>query len=68
VTVDLSILIVNYKNSATLPDCLDSIYKTIQDLRFEVILVDNGSGDAGLKRCGLKKRSGNVSANSADPK
>lgn len=48
-TVDLSILIVNYKNSATLPDCLDSIYKTTSGLEFEVILVDNGSKDAGLK-------------------
>jgi len=49
VTVDLSILIVNYKNSATLPDCLDSIYKTTLGLKFEVIVVDNSSGDRGIK-------------------
>ncbi len=48
-TVDLSILIVNYKNSATLPDCLNSIYKTVQDLEFEVILVDNDSADEDLQ-------------------
>jgi GT2 family glycosyltransferase len=47
--VDLSILIVNYKNSATLPDCLDSVYKTTQGLKFEVIVVDNDSKDTGLK-------------------
>jgi GT2 family glycosyltransferase len=47
--VDLSILIVNYKNSATLPDCLDSVYKTTDGLNFEVIVVDNGSKDKGLK-------------------
>jgi GT2 family glycosyltransferase len=47
--VDLSILIVNYKNSATLPDCLDSVYKTTEGLEFEVIVVDNGSRDTGLK-------------------
>ncbi|MCH8312743.1 MAG: glycosyltransferase family 2 protein [Nitrospinae bacterium] len=47
--MDLSILIVNYKNSATLPDCLDSVYKTTRGLEFEVIVVDNGSGDGGLK-------------------
>jgi N-acetylglucosaminyl-diphospho-decaprenol L-rhamnosyltransferase len=32
-----------------LPDCLDSIYKTVQDMEFEVIAVDNASGDEGLK-------------------
>jgi GT2 family glycosyltransferase len=46
--MDLSILIVNYKNSATLPDCLDSIFRTTQGLEFEVIVVDNGSQDEGL--------------------
>lgn len=47
--MDLSILIVNYKNSATLPDCLDSVYKTTEGLNFEVIVIDNGSEDRGLK-------------------
>lgn len=48
-TVDLSILIVNYNNSATLPDCLDSIDITVRGLEYEVIVVDNASGDEGLK-------------------
>ena len=47
--VDLSILIVNYRNSATLIDCLGSIFKTTHDLEFEVILVDNDSRDEGLE-------------------
>jgi N-acetylglucosaminyl-diphospho-decaprenol L-rhamnosyltransferase len=47
--VDLSILIINYRNSATLRDCLDSIFATTHDLKFEVIVVDNNSMDEGLK-------------------
>ena len=46
--MNLSIVIVNYKNSATLRDCLDSIYKTTHDLEFEVIVIDNYSRDEGL--------------------
>jgi GT2 family glycosyltransferase len=49
INVDLSILIINYRNSATLADCLDSIYKTTHDLEFEVIVVDNDSREEGLK-------------------
>lgn len=47
--MDLSILIINYRNSATLADCLDSIFATTHDLEFEVIVVDNNSRDQGLK-------------------
>lgn len=47
--MNLSILIVNYKNSATLLDCLDSIYRTTHDLDFEVIVMDNNSRDEGLQ-------------------
>ena len=47
--VDLSILIINYRNSATLIDCLDSVFTTTHDLEFEVIVVDNDSRDEGLE-------------------
>ncbi|GJL77333.1 MAG: hypothetical protein NPINA01_03220 [Nitrospinaceae bacterium] len=47
--MDLSILIINYRNSRTLLDCLDSIFKTIYGLRFEVIVIDNNSEDEGFE-------------------
>jgi len=47
--VDLSIIIVNYHHSHMLGDCLESVYRTIEKIQFEVILVDNSSNDNGLK-------------------
>ena len=47
--VDLSIIIVNYHHSHILSDCLESVYKTIEKIQFEIILVDNSSKDDGLK-------------------
>ena len=32
-----------------LGDCLESVYRTIEKIQFEVILVDNSSNDNGLK-------------------
>lgn len=44
--MDLSIIIVNYKSQGKLKTCLDSILKADnQGLRFEIILVENNSGD-----------------------
>lgn len=42
---DLSIIIVNYKTPALVVDCLRTVYKETENLRFEVIVVDNASGD-----------------------
>jgi GT2 family glycosyltransferase len=47
--VDLSCIIVNYKNSDPLKDCLASLYQTIQGIEFEVIIVDNSENDLGLQ-------------------
>ena len=47
--VDLSIIIVNYHHSHMLDNCLESVYRTIEKIQFEVILVDNSSKDDGLK-------------------
>ncbi len=47
--MDLSCIIVNYKNSEPLKDCLASIYKTVQEIDFEVIIVDNSENDPGLQ-------------------
>lgn len=42
--VDLSILIVHHRNRQLLEQCLDSIYKETS-VNFEIIVVDNCSGD-----------------------
>ncbi len=47
--MDLSIVIVNYHNSHTLADCLESVFKTVQGIEFEVIVVNNSARDAGLE-------------------
>ena len=47
--VDLSIIIVNYHHSHMLDNCLESVYRTIEKIQFEVILVDNSSKDDGLE-------------------
>jgi N-acetylglucosaminyl-diphospho-decaprenol L-rhamnosyltransferase len=43
--LDLSIIIVNWNTRQMLADCLDSIKATLENLTFEVIVVDNGSTD-----------------------
>jgi N-acetylglucosaminyl-diphospho-decaprenol L-rhamnosyltransferase len=47
--VDLSCIIVNYKNSESLKDCLVSLYQTVQEIDFETIIVDNSENDLGIK-------------------
>lgn len=44
-TLDLSIVIVNYKSMDYLRRCLESIYNHEQDVSYEVIVVDNFSQD-----------------------
>ncbi|PIT95407.1 hypothetical protein COT98_00050 [Candidatus Falkowbacteria bacterium CG10_big_fil_rev_8_21_14_0_10_39_9] len=44
--MDLSIIIVNYKSKLKTAHCLEAIFKSdLKSLKFEVILVDNASGD-----------------------
>jgi GT2 family glycosyltransferase len=47
---DLSILIVNYKTPALVLDCLRSIAEHTNGLGWEVIVVDNESGDGSRER------------------
>jgi len=47
--MDLSIIIVNYKNSSSLKKCLSSIYQTLDNLEFEVLVIDNNSFDKKLE-------------------
>jgi len=44
--MDLSIIIVNYRSKAKTVNCLEAIFKSdLQDLKYEVIVVENDSGD-----------------------
>jgi len=43
--IDLSIVIVNWNNKQLIKDCLESIYRQTHDLKFEIVVVDNGSTD-----------------------
>ena len=43
--MDLSIIIVNYKTPQLLADCLRTVYAQTTAISFEVLVVDNDSGD-----------------------
>jgi len=47
--MDLTISIVSYNTKDLLRNCLNSIYKNIKGIKFEVIVVDNGSKDDSIK-------------------
>ena len=42
---DISIIIVNWNTNELLKNCLVSIERTVKDLSYEIIVVDNGSQD-----------------------
>lgn len=43
--LDLSIIIVSYNTKDLLIDCIQSIRKTVKNISYEIIVVDNGSRD-----------------------
>lgn len=43
--MDLSIIIINYKSAYHVLNCLESVYNETKKYSFEVIVVDNASGD-----------------------
>jgi len=46
--MDLSIIIVNFNSNNLLKNCLQSIFRTIQNISFEIIVVDNASTDGSV--------------------
>jgi len=45
-----SIIILNYNGAQIILDCIESIYKTTK-IKFEIIVIDNGSVDDSHKKC-----------------
>jgi GT2 family glycosyltransferase len=43
--MDLSIILVNYKSPQLVLDCVQSIYDQTKQISFEILIVDNASGD-----------------------
>ncbi len=46
--MDISIIIVNWNTRDLLQNCLESIYKTVSDISYEIIVVDNASRDGSV--------------------
>jgi GT2 family glycosyltransferase len=44
-SIDVSIVIVNWNGREILRDCLNSVHDNVRHIRYEVIVVDNGSRD-----------------------
>ena len=52
--MDITIVIVNWNTKDLLRDCLESVYKTIRNITFEIIVVDNASRDNSVAMLGEK--------------
>ena len=46
----ISVIIPSKDNAVVLKKCLDTLKKTAADISYEVLLVDNGSGEAVKKK------------------
>lgn len=46
--MEISVIIVNWNTCDLLRQCLQSVYRTVREIAFEVIVVDNGSADGSV--------------------
>ncbi|MDD3285403.1 MAG: glycosyltransferase family 2 protein [Patescibacteria group bacterium] len=44
-----SIIIINYKTKELTAECIQSLFKQIKTIKFEIIVIDNASGDGSVK-------------------
>ncbi len=47
--IEISIIIVNYNTADLLFNCINSIIKLVEDISYEIIVVDNASSDNSIK-------------------
>ena len=50
ITIDVSIIIVNYNTTSLVVNAIDSLFQKTRDITFEIIVVDNASNDDPEKR------------------
>jgi GT2 family glycosyltransferase len=48
VEIAVSVIIVNWNTKELIQNCLDSVYRTMGNIAFEIIVVDNASSDGSL--------------------
>ncbi len=53
---DVSIVVVTYKCRDEAAECLASIYERTHGVSFEIVVVENGSGDGTAERIGTSSR------------
>ena len=41
--MELSIIVVNYNNYNLTENCVKSVLRTVKDIKFEIIVIDNNS-------------------------
>lgn len=56
INISVSIIIVNYRTPSLTLACIDSIYAHTKGVEFEVIVVDNNSGDDSVERLNKDNR------------
>ena len=61
--IDLSIIIVSFNTKKLLIDCINSIRRHVGGLKYEVIIIDNGSSDGSTQAISnIKHQSSNLPA------
>ncbi|MBF0121029.1 MAG: glycosyltransferase family 2 protein [Desulfobacterales bacterium] len=61
--MDISFIIVNWNTKELLLNCIDSIFKTVKGIKFEIWLVDNASQDGSVEAVKTKYNNINIIVN-----